>query len=76
MQIKKRIRSISAIAMLLVLAVPSLCLADGLSIDTGQTKAVIVMEAGSAQVIFSKNADEKLNCGGLVRLPALLYAAD
>ena len=43
MQIKKRIRSISAIAMLLVLAVPSLCLADGLSIDTGQTKAVIVM---------------------------------
>ena len=76
MEIKKRIRSISAIAMLLVLAVPSLCLADGLSIDTGQTKAVIVMEAGSAQVIFSKNADEKLNCGGLVRLPALLYAAE
>ena len=58
-----------------MLACPA-ALAEGVTAETGQVKAAIVTEAQSGQRIFEKNAEERLNLGGLVRLPALLYALD
>ena len=58
-----------------MLACPA-ALAEGVTAETGQVKAAIVTEAQSGQRIFEKNAEERLNLGGLVRLPALLYALE
>lgn len=58
-----------------ILACPA-ALAEGVTAETGQVKAAIVTEAQSGQRIFEKNAEERLSLGGLVRLPALLYALE
>ena len=58
-----------------MLACPA-ALAEGVTAETGQVKAAIVTEAQSGQRIFEKNAEERLSLGGLVRLPALLYALE
>lgn len=73
---KKCFLSMLTIALCAAMLACPAALAEGVTAETGQVKAAIVTEAQSGQRIFEKNAEERLNLGGLVRLPALLYALD
>lgn len=73
---KKCFLSMLTIALCAAMLACPAALAEGVTAETGQVKAAIVTEAQSGQRIFEKNAEERLNLGGLVRLPALLYALE
>ena len=73
---KKCFLSMLTIALCAAMLACHAALAEGVTAETGQVKAAIVTEAQSGQRIFEKNAEERLNLGGLVRLPALLYALE
>ncbi len=73
---KKCLISMLSAALCAVMLLSPAALAEGVNAETGQVKAAIVTEAQSGQRIFEKNAEERLNIGGLVRLPALLFALE
>ena len=73
---KKCFLSMLTIALCAAMLACPAALAEDVTAETGQVKAAIVTEAESGQRIFEKNAEERLNLGGLVRLPALLYALE
>ena len=73
---KKCFLSMLTIALCAAMLACPAALAEDVTAETGQVKAAIVTEAQSGQRIFEKNAEERLNLGGLVRLPALLYALE
>lgn len=73
---KKCFLSMLTIALCAAMLACPAALAEGVTAETGQVKAAIVTEAQSGQRIFEKNVEERLSLGGLVRLPALLYALE
>lgn len=63
-------------ALIAPMLIGSATLANGVEAQTGQIRSAIVTEAETGQRIFELNADERLDVGGLVRLPALIYVAE
>mgnify|MGYP000038910841 FL=1 len=71
----KRLLS-AAIAMLWLLS-GGIAWADGeADLDLAGAKAAVLMEQGSGQVVYGAQSDEKLEVGGLSRLPALLAVCE
>ena len=66
----------AALAMLWLLP-GKMAWADGeADLELAGAKAAVLMEQGGGQVVFGAQADEKLEVGGLSRLPALLAVCE
>ena len=66
----------AALAMLWLLP-GKMAWADGeADLELAGAKAAVLMEQGSGQVVYGVQGDEKLEVGGLSRLPALLAVCE
>ncbi len=70
-----RIKTV-ATALILAVLITSTAAAKGVEAQTGTIRAAVVTEARTNQRIFEQNADERLDVGGLIRLPALIFIAE